>query len=90
MGLNIKNQEVERLAAEVARRFGETKTEAIRKALEARIQQSPKDFDPDERKRRALWVLQNVIWPSIPPEMLGKTITKKEQEEILGIGPVGY
>ena len=30
MGLNLKNQEVERLAAEVAALVGETKTEAIR------------------------------------------------------------
>lgn len=90
MGLNIKNPEVERLAAEVARRFGETKTEAIRKSLEARMTQSPKTFDPEERKRRAMWVLENVIWPSIPPEMLGKSISKEEQEEILGIGPHGY
>jgi len=34
MGLNIKNPEVERLAAEVATALGITKTEAIRQALE--------------------------------------------------------
>lgn len=33
MGLNIKNQEVEYLARQVADATGETKTEAIRKAL---------------------------------------------------------
>ena len=33
MGLNIKNAEVEKLAAELAAMTGETKTEAIRKAL---------------------------------------------------------
>jgi antitoxin VapB len=33
MGLNIKNDEVERLASEIARKTGETKTEVIRKAL---------------------------------------------------------
>ena len=34
MALNLKNAEVERLAAEVARLAGESKTEAIRRALE--------------------------------------------------------
>ena len=33
MALNIKNSEVERLATEVAAMMGETKTEAIRRAL---------------------------------------------------------
>jgi antitoxin VapB len=33
MPLNIKNAEVESLAAEISRLTGETKTEAIRKAL---------------------------------------------------------
>lgn len=36
MGLNIKNAEVERLAAEVAHALGVTKTEAIRQSLEDR------------------------------------------------------
>ena len=36
MPLNIKNSEVERLAAEVARLTGESKTEAIRRALDER------------------------------------------------------
>ena len=36
MPLNIKNLEVERLAEEIARLTGESKTEAVRKALEER------------------------------------------------------
>jgi len=35
MALNIKNPEVERLAADVARLTGESKTEAIRRALKS-------------------------------------------------------
>ena len=34
MALNIKNPDVERLVAEVARLTGETKTQAIRRAME--------------------------------------------------------
>ena len=36
MALNIKNREVERLASEVATLAGESKTEAVRRALEER------------------------------------------------------
>ncbi|MBI4265078.1 MAG: type II toxin-antitoxin system VapB family antitoxin [Acidobacteria bacterium] len=38
MALNIRNPETERLAAELARRTGETKTEAVTKALRERLQ----------------------------------------------------
>lgn len=38
MALNLKNVEVDRLAAEVARLTGESKTKAIRRALEERRQ----------------------------------------------------
>jgi antitoxin VapB len=52
MGLNIKNPEVERLAAEVARLAKESKTEAIRQALADRKQRllaSGKRADKQER-----------------------------------------
>jgi len=37
MALNIRNPETERLAAELARRTGETKTEAVTTALRQRL-----------------------------------------------------
>lgn len=37
MALNIRNKEAEQLAAELARRTGETKTEAVIKALRDRL-----------------------------------------------------
>lgn len=37
MALNIRNPETERLAAELARETGETKTEAVTKALRDRL-----------------------------------------------------
>jgi antitoxin VapB len=37
MALNIRNPETERLASEVARRTGETKTEAVTQALRERL-----------------------------------------------------
>ena len=38
MALNIRSAEAERLAAELANQTGETKTEAVTKALRARLE----------------------------------------------------
>jgi hypothetical protein len=35
--------------------------------------------------------LEREVWPKIPADVLGKKkMTKREREEILGIGPDGY
>ena len=34
--------------------------------------------------------LEREVWPNIPREFRGKKLTKREREEILGIGPDGY
>jgi antitoxin VapB len=89
MALNIKNPQVERLAEEVAAMANETKTEAIRRALLDRKERlAVRRVDPGkaERLRR---LLEEHIWPTIPPEIRGKTITKEEREAILGYGPNG-
>ena len=88
VALNIKNREVERLAAEVARMAQETKTEAIRKALIDRKQRlrSQGALSKHERLRQ---FLENDVWPRVPPDVLGKALTKEEEEEILGFGPSG-
>ncbi len=39
MALNIRNPETERLAAELAKLTGETKTEAVTKAIRSRLEQ---------------------------------------------------
>lgn len=90
MALNIKNSEVERLATEVAQLARETKTEAIRRALEERKARLKLGVSPEERMRKTLEYLQKEVWPHIPPEDRGTVLTKEEQEEILGIGPNGY
>ncbi|HLW75842.1 MAG TPA: type II toxin-antitoxin system VapB family antitoxin [Bryobacteraceae bacterium] len=87
MALNIKNREVERLAAEVAAMTHETKTQAIRRALEDRKAKLEADKPPRRRDIRA--ALEKYIWPYIPAEVRGKKITKEEREEILGYGPDG-
>ncbi len=87
MALNIKNPEVERLAAEVAHLAHESKTEAIRQALIARKAQLSARH---RRKRESVQAfLERSIWPTVPKDVLGKTVTKSEREEILGFGPDG-
>ena len=89
MALNIKNPEVVRLAAEVAALAHETKTEAIRRALEERRQRlAIRRVDPGKAER-LLRLFQDHIWPAVPPEVRGRTITKEEREAILGYGPDG-
>jgi antitoxin VapB len=91
VALNIKNRRVERLAAEVARITGETKTEAIGRALEERRNRLDSKASPTrERGSRIMDYLEREVWPNIPADVLGKKVTKREREEILGIGPDGY
>ena len=91
MALNIKNEHVERLAAEIAQITGETKTEAIRRALEDRKNRLASKVSPTrDRASKIMDYLEREVWPNIPADVLGKKVTKREREEILGIGPDGY
>lgn len=91
MAMNIKDPEAERLATELAGRTGESKTAAIREALRERLARvTAADESVAERAARMRTFLENEIWPHVPPDQLGKRLTKEEEEEILGIGPEGY
>lgn len=87
MALNIKNDAVERLAAEVARLTGETKTEAIRKALQERRRQLKQPHA--NQRQHVIAFLERKIWPTIPKKQLGKRLTRAEEDQILGYGPEG-
>ena len=89
MALNIKNDAVERLVAEVARLAGESKTEAVRRALEerkARLAYRLVDGDRASRLRR---FLETEVWPRIPAEELGRRMSREAEDEILGYGKEG-
>jgi len=89
MALNIKSDKVERLAEELSKMTGETKTAAILRALEERKERLA--LAPSGRKRLAqvLDFLEKEIWPSVPRQLLGRPVTKKERETILGYGRGG-
>ena len=88
MPLNIKNAEVERLAAEVARLTGESKTEAIRRALDERRSRL-KHKSAGRRRERVLRLLEQKVWPTLPDGERGRRLTRAEEDEILGYGPGG-
>ena len=88
MALNIKNAAVERLATEVARLTGESKTEAIRRALAERKQRLRRTSTAD-RRARVLRYLETAVWPTVPDSQMRRRLSRAEEDEILGYGPGG-
>ena len=89
MALNIKNPEVERLVGEVAELTGETKTEAVRRALEERKARLALRPDARSRAERLRWFLEREVWPHVPEAELGRRLSTTEEDAILGYGPEG-
>lgn len=88
MALNIKNDEVERLVTEVAHLAHETKTEAVRRALEERKQRLAYRSTGD-RATTTRRFLERDVWPLVPDDQRGKRLTSKEEDDILGYGEHG-
>lgn len=88
MALNIKDPETERLAAEVAAMTGESKTGAVRQALRERHDRLLLGRSGD-RYQRMVDALERDVWSKLPPGVRGSTITREEEDEILGYGPDG-
>jgi antitoxin VapB len=90
MALNIKDPETERLAAQVAALTAETKTRAVKIALQERMERLtagiPRQAGAGERLRR---FLADEAWPQVPADTLGAPLSRSEREQILGYGPEG-
>ena len=89
MPLNIKNADVERLVNEVARLAGETKTEAVRRALAERRERLSLRVVRQERAAHLREFLENEVWPRVPRGQLGRRLSRRKEDEILGYGPRG-
>ena len=81
MALNIRNKEAEQLAEELARRTGETKTEAVIKALRDRLGRI-------RRQRPGRWLADQLdeiarSCASLP------VLDRRSPDEILGYGEDG-
>jgi len=90
MGLNIKNRDVERLAAEVAALAHETKTEAIGQALRERLARLHARAGQPQGCRGLREYLEMNVWPLLPPAQIGRVLTREEEDQILGYGSEGY
>ncbi len=88
MPLSIKDAETEKMATEIALRMGESKTEAIRKALHERRLRLVVPAAREERWARVQRLLREEIWPEVDRLHLKKT-SRREKERILGYGKAG-
>jgi antitoxin VapB len=88
MALTLKNPQVEALVSEVAQMTGESKTEAVRKALLDRRDRL-RLIHGVTPKRDLKRFLETHVWPFIPADDLGRPVTKEEREDYLGFGPDG-
>lgn len=89
MALNIKNTEVERLAAEIASLTGESKTEAVRRALEERRARLRVRVTQAGRQDRVRRFLEREVWSRVPEDQKGRPPDKAERERILGYSEEG-
>jgi antitoxin VapB len=89
MALNIKDPETERLAAEVAAITGESKTRAVKVALQERKQRLAVRVVRRDRVEELRRFLAQEVWPQVPRRVLGQRVTRREREAILGYGPEG-
>lgn len=89
MALNIKNAEVERLAAELSEATGETKTQAIRTAPLERRRRLREGGRDEDRRARPLRFLEREAWPLVQPAVRELPLTPEEEAHILGFGPEG-
>jgi hypothetical protein len=56
----------------------------VRKTLEERRERPASEVPHGDRKGEVMRYLEQEVWPKIPRELLGRSLTKEEQEEILG------
>ena len=89
LALNIKDRETERLAAEVAALAGESKTRAVKVALQERRARLAVRGKARDRHADLVHFLETEVWPQVPRQTLGRRTSKRERERILGFGPEG-
>ena len=80
MTININNSSVEQLLDEITQLTGESRTEAVRKALEERHHRLATQAVAQDRVG-LLAFLQKEVWPQIPADQIGVRLTK---EALLG------
>jgi antitoxin VapB len=77
MALNIKNTQVESLANEVSELTGESKTEAIRRALEERKQRLSFQVVHENRADELRSFLEREVWSVIRARSAGRRLATR-------------
>ncbi len=78
--INLKSECVAVLLEQITQRTGETKVDAVTRALEERLQ----ELNAKDRAVRTLTWLRTTVWPNLPKTQQGRAPSKEEQEELLG------
>lgn len=89
MALNIEDPDVEARVAEIAALTGESDTEVVRQAVMERRERLGLQLPRRDRAADLPRFLEREVWPFVPPELLGRGISKAEQDAILGCGSDG-
>ena len=87
--MNIKDPQTEFVPAEVAALANETKTQAVRTALQERKERLQSRKRRLARTLRFVGFLEYEAWPQIHEAVLGGTVPKAERDLILGYGSEG-
>jgi hypothetical protein len=66
---------------------GETEVEAIRRALEERLERLSLRHQRQKSGRDFLRFLEEEVWPKTPPGELGRHHSREEEAEALGYDP---
>lgn len=77
---SIKSDRVAELLDELVAATGESKVEAVEKALEDRLRSQRRD---SETERLVVW-LENSVWSKLPAGVRGAAPSREEQDELLG------
>jgi len=89
MPLSIKDPLTERLAAEVAAMAGESKTRAVRVALEERRARLALAGFRRDRAAEIGRMLEEEIWSQVPADVRGAPHPPAARAPMLGYGPDG-
>jgi len=68
---------------------GESKTEAVRRALEERKARLAYRLPDGDRAMRLRRFLESEAWPGIPAGELGRRMSRGEEDDLLGYGREG-
>ena len=78
--VNLKSERVATLLEQITEQTGESKVDAVAKALEGRLQ----ELAAGDRAARTLEWLQTAVWSNLPEVQRGHAPSKEEQEDLLG------